>query len=60
MVYAIGMFEMSQSKLDRRWQITEVIATHHLWALLCAVLVALGLLRSNLFGIAAVGSFVLI
>ena len=51
---------MSELRLPGRWRITEVIATHHLWALLYALLVALGLLRSNLSGIAAVGLFVLI
>ena len=51
---------MSELRLPGRWRITEVIATHHLWALLYALLVALGLLRSNLSGIAAIGLFVLI
>jgi len=51
---------MSELRLPGTWRITEVIATRHLWVLLCALLVALGLLRSNLSGIAAVGLFVLI
>lgn len=51
---------MSELRLAGRWRITEVIATHHLWVLVYALLVALGLLRSNLSGIAAVGLFVLI
>ncbi|NQT48556.1 MAG: O-antigen ligase family protein [Chloroflexi bacterium] len=51
---------MSELRLPGRWRITEVIATHHLWALLYALLVALGLLRSNLSGIVAVGLFALI
>lgn len=51
---------MSELKLPGTWRIKEVIATHHLWALLCALLVALGLLRSSLAGTAAVGLLVLI
>jgi len=51
---------MSELRLPGTRRLTEVIATRHLWVLLCALLVALGMLRSNLSGIAVVALSVLI